>query len=108
MKLSAIRLLATQDRVLVAVDDDPTHSLDPGDVPSLLEVPEAHRRFSRRGRVLAAGGGRWSRKGAWVPTSLRPGDRVLLPLTGADTAVYDIGGREHRILHEPEILGVIE
>jgi len=108
MRISTLRLLATQDRVLVAVDDDPTHSVDAGDAPSLIEIPEAHRRFARRGRVVAAGCGRWGRKGAFIPTELRPGDHVLLPLRGADVPVYEIGGREHRIHREGEILGVIE
>lgn len=103
-----ICLLAQQDRVLVEVEDDPTHALDAGDAPGLLVVPEAHRRFSRRGRVIAAGCGRWSRKGVFLPTEVRPGDRVALPLAGIDTAVYEIGGREHRIIRESEILAVIE
>ncbi len=108
MKLNAIRLLATQDRVLVEVLDDPSHALDAGDAAGLIEIPEAHRRFSRRGRVLAAGCGRWGKRGAFLATTVRPGDVVALPLTGADTAVLEIGGREHRLLHESEILGVIE
>ena len=108
MKISELRLLANQDRVLVCVDDDLDRSLEPGEAETALIIPEAHRRFSRTGTVLAAGLGRETRKGKFVRTTVVPGDRVLLPLTGDDTHSYDIGGREHRIIHEAEILGVVE
>jgi co-chaperonin GroES (HSP10) len=59
--------------------------------------------------VLHVGCGRYTKRHRWVPTTLRPGDRVLLPVSCDDMHAYDVGaGRECRILSETDVLGVIE
>lgn len=109
MKLADLQMLTHQDRVLVLVDEDLDRTLEPGEQASVLVIPEAHRRFSRTGTVLHVGCGRETRKGKFVPTSLRPGDKVMLPISCDDMHSYTYGdGRECRILHEGDVLGVIE
>ena len=107
MNIEQLSMLAHQDRVLVLVDADIETALNPGETTCIV-VPEAHRRFSRTGVVLHVGCGREMRKG-FAKTTLRPGDRVLLPVSCDDMHAYDVGaGRECRILSEAEILGVVE
>jgi co-chaperonin GroES (HSP10) len=103
-----LRVIPHSDQLLVKVLPDPSHALDAGDAPGAIELPEAYRRFSRRGKVLAAGLGFETRKGRFVPTTVKPGDVVQLPLKGKGAAVYKIGGVEHRIVRERDCLGVIE
>ena len=99
-----VRLLGGQ--VLVEVLPDVTHALDAGDAPGAIYIPEAHQRFSRRGRVLAVGPGWWTRKGTFVATQLEPGEVVLLPVAAG--LVTKIGDVEHRVIHETEVLAAVD
>ena len=94
------------ERVLLEVLPDPSHALDAGDSPTAIVIPEAYRRFSRRGRVLAVGPGWHTRSGAFVPTELEPGMVAVIPVDKG--LVLQIGGREHRVIDERDLLGVDE
>jgi co-chaperonin GroES (HSP10) len=87
--------------VLVEEEPDLAHSLEAGDAPGLIVMPEAHRRASRRGKVLGTGPGRTTRKGYRVEPLVKKGDRVAFPATVGQ--LLRIGGRECRILPEVEI-----
>jgi co-chaperonin GroES (HSP10) len=108
--MKKLRLLASHDKAVVEVLPDPTHSLSGGDNDTLIEIPEAHRRFSELGRVIAIGKGHYTRRGKWIPTTIGPGDVVQLPVRpDVATCMKDnASGKEYRVLREREILGVVE
>ena len=55
-----------------------------------------------RGTVVAVGPGYWTKKGAFIPTTLFPGDRVIYgEFTGSSVL---INGYPYAILREMEIL----
>lgn len=87
------------DMVLVRLDQ-----CDENFGNSVLVRPDVAKDKPKWGTVVAAGPGRHTKKNKWLPMSLVVGNRVCVPwATGHDMT---IGGREHVMLHEAEILAV--
>lgn len=93
----ALELYPINDRVLVRIE---THELS-----ELIWTPHAERHDARSGEVVALGVGRTTHKGAFIETTLRPGDRVVFPFYSG--AQIRIGGVPHCLLREEEIFGVL-
>ena len=69
-------------------------------------IPDNAKEKPQEGQVVAVGPGRRDDDGAIVPLDVEKGDRILFgKYAGTDV---DIGGEEHLILQENDILGVIE
>ena len=92
-------LIPTGDHVLIRLDKyEETFGA------SAIVRPDVAKSKPKWGEIVAAGPGRVSKKGVLIPMSLSVGDRVCVEWrTGADMA---IGGREHVMVREPEILAV--
>jgi len=69
-------------------------------------IPDTAKEKPQEGQVVAVGPGRRGDDGKIVALGVVKGDRILFgKYTGADV---QIGGEEHLILQEDDILGVIE
>ena len=71
-----------------------------------LFIPEAAKEKPVQGDVIAVGNGKILEGGKLVPLDVKPGDRILFGKY-AGTEIK-IGGVEHLILREEEVLGVVD
>ena len=96
----ASQLRPLRDRVIVKrVQEDEKTS-------GGIIIPETAKEKPQEALVVAVGDGRRDKKGKIVPLDVKEGDRVLFAkYSGSD---FKLGGEEHLILREDEILGVIE
>ena len=69
-------------------------------------IPDTAKEKPMEGKVVAVGRGRVSEDGKLMPLDLKKGDRILFSKY-AGTEVK-IGGEEHLIMREEDVLGVIE
>ena len=92
-------LTTTQDKIVI-LPDPPPDSYGP------IVIPEAYRATIWAGTVVAAGEGRMTRKGAFIPTTVKAGDRVLIQTALA--VRFDHEGTEYMLTREPELVGLIE
>ena len=68
-------------------------------------IPDNAKEKPHEGQVVAVGPGRRGDNGKLVPLDVEKGDRILFAkYSGSDV---EIGGEEHLILPESDILGVI-
>jgi chaperonin GroES len=85
------------DRVLVQRLDDE------GKTPGGLYIPDNAKEKAQTGKVVSTGTGRVSTDGKLVPMQVKVGDTVFFgKYSGTDA------GKDHVVLREEEILGVIE
>jgi chaperonin GroES len=89
------------DRILVKIQD-PEETTKSG-----LYIPESARDNSiLEGVVLATGEGRLTDEGKRIKLAVRKNDKVLLgKYAGSE---FKLGGAEHRVVREEDILGIIE
>ena len=71
-----------------------------------IVLPDSAKEKSQRGEVVAVGGGKLLDSGERGPLSVKQGDTVLFGKY-AGTEIK-IGGEEHQIMRESEILAVLE
>jgi chaperonin GroES len=71
-----------------------------------IVIPDSAKEKPMEGKVIAVGSGRVVESGKKVPLDVKVGDRVLLGKY-AGTEV-DMGDKEHVIVREDEILGIIQ
>lgn len=110
------------DNVLVAIEPDDVRELASG-----ILAPGGHRKEQHAvpARVCAVGPGCWAdvrvkparrdhpvdqsptTKGGWIPTTVLPGDRVLLDTGLAGDFLREVDGNPYRMVREAEILAVI-
>ena len=85
------------DRVLVQrIDDD-------SKTPGGLYIPDNAKEKAQTGKVVSIGGGRTSADGKMIPMQVKVGDTVFFgKYSGTDA------GKDHVVLREDEILGVVE
>jgi chaperonin GroES len=69
-------------------------------------IPDTAKEKPMEGKVIAVGRGKVSEDGKLMPLNVKKGDRILFS-TYAGTEVK-IGGEEHLIMREEDVLGVIE
>jgi chaperonin GroES len=69
-------------------------------------IPDSAKEKPREARVVAVGPGRRDDRGTVAPLDVKKGDIILFgKYTGSDV---EIGGKEHLILRESDILGVVQ
>lgn len=69
-------------------------------------IPDSAKERPLEGEVIAVGSGKRLDDGTLVPLDVKEGDRVLFgKYSGTD---IKIGGVEHLILREDEVLGIVE
>jgi chaperonin GroES len=77
-----------------------------------LFVPQIAREKQLEGTVLAVGPGRYDKRGVWIPTTVKPGDRIVFePWLGTDTR--RAAGSKHLgddilVLPEEHVIAVLE
>ena len=69
-------------------------------------IPDTAKEKPMEGKVVAVGSGRRTESGTIRPLDVKVGDRVLFAKYGGTD--IKIGGEEHLILREEDILAVIE
>jgi len=69
-------------------------------------IPDTAKEKPMEGKVIAVGGGRLEKDGTRVPLEVKVGDRVLFgKYAGQEIKIDD---KEHVILKEDEVLGIIQ
>jgi chaperonin GroES len=69
-------------------------------------IPDTAKEKPMEGKVIAVGSGKVEKDGKQVPLQVKVGDRVLFgKYAGTEIKIDD---KEHVILREDEILGIIE
>ena len=87
-----------QDVVIIRPDT-------PEEYHGLIIIPERYRTLLWAGKVVAVGPGRVNRKGKFIPTTVRPGQRVLIQTSQA--VQVDHEEEEYMFTREDKILGII-
>ena len=97
--------LAHSDNVLVELDPFATKGGEEDFYGSGIIRPEVAEERSLWGTVRAVGGGRETKRGI-VLTTVRPGDRVLVPWNEGDEMT--INEKLHIMIPESKLLAVVE
>ena len=71
-----------------------------------LIIPDTAKEKPQEGKVIAVGRGRVSEDGKLRPLDVHKGDRVLF--TKYAGSEIEVGGDEHLIIREDDVLGVLE
>ena len=69
-------------------------------------IPDTAKEKPVEGRVIAAGKGKLSEKGKRIALEVKKGDRILFGKYSGNE--IKIEGEEYLIMHEDDVLGVIE
>ena len=95
-----MRIRPLQDRILVKrIEEEETTA-------GGIIIPDTAKEKPMEGKVVSVGRGKVSEDGKLMPLDVKRGDRVLFSRY-AGTEVK-IGGEEHLIMREEDVLGVIE
>jgi len=89
-----------QDRLVIRRVDESEQS------KGGIIIPDTAKERPLQGEVIAVGSGKHLEDGTVVPLDVKKGDRVLFGKY-AGTEI-NIDGKEHLILREDEVLGIIE
>ena len=73
--------------------------------PSGLVIPDTAKEKPQEGTEIAVGPGRWE-EGKYYPLDVKEGDTIIYSMYGGTDV--KIGGEEHLILSERDILAVVE
>ena len=73
--------------------------------PGGIVVPDTAKEKPKEAKVVAVGEGKADKKGGRIPLTVKAGDMVLFE-SYAGTEVK-IGGEEHLIMREEDVLGII-
>ena len=69
-------------------------------------IPDTAKEKPQEGKVIATGKGKVTEDGKVIPLDVKVGDRILFgKYSGTE---IKIGGEEHLIMREEDILGIIE
>jgi chaperonin GroES len=89
-----------QDRILVKRIDEEEKT------KGGIIIPDSAKEKPMEGKVVAVGKGKILEDGKVLPLDVKVGDRILFAkYAGTD---IKIGGEEHLIMREEEVLGIIE
>ena len=69
-------------------------------------IPDTAKEKPQEGRIVAVGPGKRDKEGNRIPLDVKAGDRVLFAKWAGTE--FQLGGQEHMIMKEDDILGVIE
>jgi len=95
-----MKIRPLKDRILVKRIEEE------GKTAGGIIIPDTAKEKPMEGKVVAVGRGKVSEDGKLIPLDVKKGDRILFS-TYAGTEVK-IGGEEHLIMREEDVLGVIE
>ena len=97
---TAIRLRPLGDRVLVKAIEKKD------EVRSGLIIPDTAKEKPQEGEIIAAGKGKVAEDGKLIPMDVKPGDKILYgKYSGTE---IKIEGQEYLIMHQDDILGIVE
>ena len=97
---TAIQLQPLGDRVLVR----PIEKKD--EVRSGLIIPDTAKEKPQEGEIVAAGKGKIGEDGKLIPMDVKAGDKILYgKYSGTE---IKIEGQEYLIMHQDDVLGIIE
>jgi len=69
-------------------------------------IPDTAKEKPQEGKVIAVGKGKVTEEGKLIPMDVKVGDKILFgKYSGSE---IKIGGEEHLIMREEDILGIIE
>jgi chaperonin GroES len=69
-------------------------------------IPDTAKEKPQEGQVIAAGKGKMTDEGKVIPMDVKVGDKVLYgKYSGTEIKIDDV---EHLIMHQEDILGIIE
>ncbi len=97
---TAIRLRPLGDRVLVK----PIEKKD--EVRGGLIIPDTAKEKPQEGEIVAAGKGKIGDDGKLIPMDVKAGDKVLYGKYSGTEVKID--GQEYLIMHQEDILGIVE
>jgi len=95
-----MKLRPLQDRILVRRIEEEAKT------KGGLIIPDTAKEKPQEGKVIAVGKGRVSEDGKLRPLDVHKGDRVLF--TKYAGSEIEVGGDEHLIIREDDVLGVLE
>jgi len=97
---TAVRLKPLGDRVLVK-------ALEKKDeIRSGIIIPDTAKEKPQEGEVVAVGKGKLTEEGKLIPMDVKAGDRILYgKYSGTEVKIE---GQEYLIMHQEDILGLVE
>ena len=95
-----MKLRPLQDRILVRRIEEEEKT------KGGLIIPDTAKEKPQEGKVIAVGKGRVSEDGKLLPLDVHKGDRVLF--TKYAGSEIEVGGDEHLIIREDDVLAVLE
>src|ERR1700690_1596254 len=97
---NAVRLRPLGDRVLVRAIEKKE------EIPSGLIIPDTAKEKPQEGEIIAAGKGKIGDDGKLIPMDVKTGDKILYgKYSGTE---IKIEGQEYLIMHQEDILGIVE
>jgi chaperonin GroES len=97
---TAIRLRPLGDRVLVKAIEKKD------EVRGGLIIPDTAKEKPQEGEIIAAGKGKIGDDGKLIPMDVKAGDKILYgKYSGTE---IKIEGQEYLIMHQEDILGIVE
>jgi chaperonin GroES len=97
---TSIRLKPLGDRVLVKAVEKKE------EVRGGLIIPDTAKEKPQEGEIIAAGRGKVGEDGKLIPMDVKAGDRILYGKYSGTEVKID--GQEYLIMHQDDILGIIE
>jgi chaperonin GroES len=97
-----IKLEPLGDRVVVERDE--SEKVTAGGIV----LPDTAKNKPTRGKVVSVGNGRLLDDGTRSKPQVKPGDRVLFSSYAGETVPFKLGQRELLLLHESDILAIIQ
>lgn len=95
-----MKIKPLNDRVLVLREDEEQKSTGG------IIIPDTAKEKPQRGKIVAVGPGKMGDDGKRIPMEVKKGDRVLFAkYAGSD---IKLDGVEHVIMHEDDILSIVE
>ena len=97
---TAVRLKPLGDRVLVK-------ALEKKDeIRSGIIIPDTAKEKPQEGEVIAVGKGKLTEEGKLIPMDVKAGDKILYgKYSGTEVKIE---GQEYLIMHQEDILGLVE
>jgi chaperonin GroES len=95
-----VKLQPLGDRVVVEREESETKTAGG------IVLPDTAKDKPTRGKVISVGDGRLAKDGARIPLQVKVGDRVLFTSYAGEQ--FKLGDRELLLMHEEDILAVID